>query len=136
MRTAQMFETNLRVRFSETDSLGVVYYWHYYTYFDLARLEMLRSVGINSSLLGKRGLSFVAAESSCRYYASARLDDVLTATVRIMRIGDNSVVYQNTIKKEKKVIADGRVIDVMVDRTGKPVKIPPDVKKRLSRYAK
>lgn len=97
---------------------------------------MLRSVGITSSLLGKRGLSFVAAESSCRYNSSARFDDVLTVRVRIVRIGNNSVAYTSAINKGRTVIAEGRVTDVMVDRTGKRSKIPPDVRKKLSRYAK
>lgn len=131
-----MFKTKLRVRSSETDSLGVVYYGHYYTYFDLARLEMLRSLGIMSALLGKRGLRFVAVESSCRYNSSAKFDDILTVSVRITRIGNSSVAYMNTIKKGRTVIAEGRVTYVMVDRTGRPSKIPPDVRKRLSRYAK
>ncbi|MDV3244535.1 MAG: acyl-CoA thioesterase [Nitrososphaerales archaeon] len=128
-----MFKTNVRVRLSETDALGVVYYGQYYTYFDVARQELLRSLGIVPALLSRKGLGFVAAESSCRYHASARFDDLLTLGVEISRIGDNSITYTHTIKKGKRRIAEGRVIDVMVDRTGRSTKISPEIRRKLSR---
>lgn len=129
-----MFKTKVRVRISETDFLGVVYYGHYYTYFDVARLEMLRSSGIAPAILSRRGLGFVAAESSCRYRASARFDDLLTVGVEVIRIGNKSVTYMHRITKGGKKIAEGTVTDVMVDRAGRPKKIPADIGKKLSRH--
>ncbi len=120
------------MRFSETDALGVVYYGQYYTYFDVARQELLRSLGIVPALLSRKGLDF-AAESSCRYHASARFDDFLTLGVEIARIGDNSITYTHTIKKGNTRIAEGRVIDVMVDRAGRSTKISPEIRRKLSR---
>ncbi|MDV3293147.1 MAG: acyl-CoA thioesterase [Nitrososphaerales archaeon] len=129
-----MFRTRVRVRISETDFLGVVYYGNYYTYFDVARLEMLRSSGIAPSILSRRGLGFVAAESSCTYHASARFDDLLTVAVEIIRIGDKSVTYMHTITKGRKRIAEGTVTDVMVDRAGRPKRMPEDIGKKLSHF--
>lgn len=129
-----MFKASIRVRISETDFLGVVYYGHYYTYFDVARLEMLRSLGIGPSILTSRGLGFVAAESSCTYHASARFDDLLIVRVEVIRIGNKSVTYVHTITKGRKRIAEGMVTDVMVDRTGRPKRIPADIGKKLSRH--
>ncbi len=131
----QSFRMKLRVRLSETDSLGVVYYGQYLTYFDLVRLEMLRKAGITLSFLKTRRLGFVAAESNCRYLSSARFDDVLSLGVKISKIGNSSVEYVHEIRKGKSTVARGKVTDVLVGSTGQPVKIPPDVRERLSRYA-
>jgi acyl-CoA thioester hydrolase len=128
-----MFETKLRVRLSETDSLGVAYYGNYYIYFDISRLELLRTLGITPAVLQRRGMGFVAGESTCRYHASAKFDDVLTVAVRVARIGNSSVAYLHSISKGKTRIAEGRVTDVLVDTAGKPLKIPQDIRRKLQR---
>lgn len=129
------FQMSHRVRLSETDALGVVYYGQYLTFFDVSRLELLREAGITHSYLKKRNLGFVAAEATCRYHSSAKFDDVITLTVNVARIGGSSVVYSHRIKKGRTAIADGRVTDVMVDGYKDAVRIPLDIRKRLSRFA-
>ena len=120
---------------SETDALGVVYYGQYLTYFDISRLELLRKAGITLQYLRRRKLGFVAAEATCRYISSARFDEVLTLRVRVSRIGSSSVVYSHEITRGKVKIGEGKITDVLVGDDGKPVGIPEDIKKRLSRYA-
>jgi len=129
------FSTNIRVRLSETDALGVVYYGQYLTYFDLSRLEMLRTAGITSKFLEARRLRFVAAESACRYLSPAKFDEILSLGVKVARIGRSSVVYLHEIRRGTTKIAEGRVTDVLVGEDGKPAKFPADVTRRLSRFA-
>ncbi len=129
-----MFSMSHRVRLSETDALGIVYYGQYFTYFDVSRLELLRKIGINHSFLKKRRLGFVAAEAQCRYHSSAKFDDVLTLGVSIERIGRSSVVYSHRIKKGRTTVAEGRVTDVMVRSDRRPVRMAADIRSRLSRY--
>ncbi|MDV3277136.1 MAG: acyl-CoA thioesterase [Nitrososphaerales archaeon] len=95
---------------------------------------MLRTMGITPALLRKRGMGFVAGESTCRNHASAKFDDVLTVAIQVARVGNSSVTYLHTISKGKTRIAEGRVTDVLVDEGGKPLKIPPDMKKKLLRH--
>ena len=128
------FHSRLRVRLSETDALGVVYYGQYLTYFDVARLEMLRDAGITLGYLKKSRLGFVAAGVSCRYLASVRFDDVLDINVRISKIGDSSITYEHEVKRGKKTVALGQVIDVLVDHSGKATAISKDVRSKLSAY--
>ena len=128
------FRTTLRVRLSETDALGVVYYGQYFTYFDLARLEMLRSAGITLASLKRKGLAFVAAEVSCRYLASARFDEELKLSVAVSKIGRTSVEYSHRIAHGKREVAEGRVTDVLVGQDGKPAKLTEDLKRRLAKY--
>lgn len=126
--------TKVRVRLAETDALGVVYYGNYLGFFDIARLEMLREVGIDLSFLKRRGLGFVAAESSCRYLSSAKFDDLLTLEVRVSRVGGSSVTYEHKISKGRTRVAEGRVTDVLVGLGGKPARIPDDIRERLLRF--
>lgn len=129
------FESELRVRLSDTDSQGVVYYGRYYDFFDVSRLAMCRGVGVTLSLLRRRGLSFVAAESGCRYFGSARFDDLLSLRVGVASVGRSSVVYSHIIARGRRKLAEGRVVDVMVDLKGKPTPVPEDVRRRLAKYS-
>jgi acyl-CoA thioester hydrolase len=129
------FRMSVRVRLAETDALGVVYYGQYFGYFDIARLEMLREAGMTPKLLRMRKLGFVAGESSCRYHASARFDDVLTLEVKVARVGGSSVVYAHRITRGRTRIADGRVTDILVGADGKPTRITKEMRRRLERYA-
>lgn len=127
------FEVDVRVRLSETDALGIVYYAHYLVYFDIARLELLRSRGITAEELGRRGLGFLAAQVTCRYLSPARFDDMLKVRVRVGRLGRSSVTYDHEIWRvgDRTKIATGRVVDVMVDSHGIPTTIPGDIRSRL-----
>src|SRR5579863_1835018 len=125
------FSIQTRVRLSETDALGVVYYGQYFTYFDMSRLEMLRSIGVTLAFLRKRKLGFVAADASCRFSESARFDELLSLGVKVSRIGGSSVTYSHRVRRGSKTIAEGKVTDVLVDEDGKPVQIPTDIRARL-----
>jgi acyl-CoA thioester hydrolase len=124
---------DVRVRLDETDALGVVYYGRYLAYFDISRLEMLRKAGITLPYLRKRKLGFVAAEATCRYLESARMDDLLTLKVKVARIGESSITYSHEISRGRTTIARGSVTDVMVS-AGRPARIPEDMKERLSGF--
>ena len=130
----KMFSVSHRVRLSETDALGVVYYGQYLTYFDVSRLELLRDAGITLQFLKERGLGFVAAEAVCRYRSSAKFDDVLTLRVKVERIGRSSVVYSHEVRDGERTVAEGRVTDVMVGRDGRPLPIDRDIRDRLSKH--
>ncbi len=129
------FEMKVRVRLPETDALGVVYYGQYLTYFDLARLEMLRKVGITLDYLKRKNLGFVAAEVNCKYFASARFDEVLRLSVGVSKMGSSSVTYAHTVGKGRTRLAEGRVTDVLVGKSGRPTSMSPDLRRRLSTYA-
>jgi acyl-CoA thioester hydrolase len=78
-----------RVGFSDTDAQGIVYYGRYMAYFDLARVEYLRHLGLLEGNVGER--QFVMRASTVEYHAPARFDDLLEVFVRTSRIGRTSV---------------------------------------------
>jgi acyl-CoA thioester hydrolase len=81
-----------RVGFSDTDAQGIVYYGRYVPYFDVARVEYHRHLGLRSDRLG--GNEFVMRAMTVEYHAPAVFDDLITVYVRIARVGRTSVTYE------------------------------------------
>jgi acyl-CoA thioester hydrolase len=71
------FVTQVRVRYADTDAEGVVYYGTYLTYFEVARVELLRHLGCPIGLARERGLVFPAVDANLRYHRPGRVDDLL-----------------------------------------------------------
>ncbi|MDX6468864.1 MAG: acyl-CoA thioester hydrolase [Gaiellaceae bacterium] len=91
------FSARTRVGFSDTDAQGIVYYGRYNPYFDLARVEYLRSLG----LLDQHGPGdFVMRANDVEYFAPAVFDDEIEVFVRVSRIGNTSVTYQFAAYRE------------------------------------
>jgi acyl-CoA thioester hydrolase len=85
------FSARTRVGFSDTDAQGIVYYGRYNPYFDLARVEYLRSLG---QLSREAGGDFVMRANDVEYFAPARFDDELEIFTRVSRIGRTSVTFE------------------------------------------
>jgi acyl-CoA thioester hydrolase len=81
-----------RVWFSDTDAQGIVYYGRYLPYFDHARVEYHRHLGVSG--VGRDGLEFVMRASTVDYHAPARFDELLEVFVRLKRIGRTSLTYE------------------------------------------
>jgi acyl-CoA thioester hydrolase len=81
-----------RVGFSDTDAQGIVYYGRYLPYFDLARVEYARHLGMLAADPGET--EFVMRASTIEYHAPARFDDLIEVFIRVSRIGRTSVTYE------------------------------------------
>jgi acyl-CoA thioester hydrolase len=120
------FSVRTRVAFSDTDAQGVVYYGRYNPYFDLARGEYLRSLGL---LHRDSGGEFVMRANDVEYFAPARFDDEIEIHVRVARIGRSSITFElaayDTPDRELLVTAHQTL--VFIDRaTRRPIPIPDD----------
>ena len=120
------FSVRTRVAFSDTDAQGVVYYGRYNPYFDLARGEYLRSLGL---LHRDSGGEFVMRANDVEYFAPARFDDEIEIHVRVARIGRSSITFElaayDTPDGELLVTAHQTL--VFIDRaTRRPIPIPDD----------
>lgn len=92
--TSPSFCWPVRVYWEDTDAGGVVYYANYLKFFERARTEWLRSMGLEQhALRASSGGVFVVSEAAIKYHRSARLDDALTITVRLQQAGKASVVF-------------------------------------------
>ena len=88
------FSWMVRVGFSDTDAQGIVYYGRYLPYFDRARVEYHRELGLLGMEVGKEGNEFVMRALSVEYHAPAVFDDLIEVYVRMARIGRTSATYE------------------------------------------
>ncbi|MFL5966926.1 MAG: acyl-CoA thioesterase [Gaiellaceae bacterium] len=88
------FSAQTRVGFSDTDAQGIVYYGRYLPYFDLARVEYHRNLGLLGMEIGDAGNEFVMRALAVEYHAPAIFDDLIEVHVRMAKIGRTSATYE------------------------------------------
>ena len=126
MRT---FDWNLRVYWEDTDAGGVVFYANYLKFFERARTEWLRGLGVGQQQMGDQtGAVFIVCHTAVDYLQPARLDDELLIKTEIARIGRASVEFVQQAWRGDALLASGKIKVGCVDRlTFKPRPIPPVV---------
>ena len=100
-RSRFKFSTTHRVGFSDTDAQGIVYYGRYLPYFDRARVEYHRNLGLLGMDIGEEGQEFVMRAVAVEYLAPAVFDDLIEVYVRMSRIGRTSVTYELAAYRER-----------------------------------
>jgi acyl-CoA thioester hydrolase len=126
------FSARTRVGFSDTDAQGVVYYGRYNPYFDLARVEYLRSLGL---LHRQAGGDFVMRANDVEYFAPARFDDELEIHARVSRIGRTSVTFEFAAYKipEDMLLVTAHQTLVYVDlEERKALPVPDDYRAKIA----
>lgn len=133
------FRHRLRVRWSECDLQGVLFYANYLAYFDHALTELWReSIGPYGSMIADHGVDMVVAEASIRYRASARFDEEVDVVASIVRLGTTSMTTKMALERvgDGALLADGELRHVYVDpETRDKCEIPQTVRSGLSRFA-
>ena len=93
--------TTLRVRYGETDKMGIVYYGNYATYLEQGRTEWLRDIGFSYKWMEDNGIHLPVVELSVKYKAPARYDDVLTVTTTLKKIPTYSIEFTYEIHNQE-----------------------------------
>jgi len=127
-----MHQTILRVPYADTDQMGVVYYANYLVYFERARTEWFRSLGITYKQLESDGYYLPVCECSIKYFSSAKYDDLLTVCTTLSKLNAASIIISYEILCDGKKIAAGLTTHPFVNRVFKPVKIPQKVRQILT----
>ena len=122
------FDADIRVRYQETDNMGVVYYGNYFTWFEVARTEYFRALGLVYRDLEEKGFYLMVAGAACRYKCPARYDDLVRVRTWISECKSSSMKFEYELFVGEKMIAAGDSIHVFTNRSGKPVKIPEEVR--------
>ena len=120
-------DTTVRVRYAETDQMGVVYYGNYFTWFEIGRVEFCRQVGFEYKQMEIEDDSFiVVAEASCRYKKPARFDDLLTVRTRVTAAQRRTIRFAYEIFRQgaDELIATGETLHVICDGKGRPKSLP------------
>ena len=127
-------QTTTRVRYPETDRMGIAHHTHYFTWFELGRTELMRRLGCTYGELEERsGIFFPVVEASADFRASARYDEVVTITTRLVRASGVRVRFTYVITREDgTVLATGRTEHASVDGQGRPQRLPGALQRRLA----
>ena len=119
--------TIFRVRYAETDQMGVVYYANYFVWFEVGRVEFCRQHGFAYRDMERDdGLFIIVAEASCRYKSSARYDDEIEVrtSLKAMRRRVLTFSYEILRKTDQQLLAEGETVHVIVDRQGRACALP------------
>jgi acyl-CoA thioester hydrolase len=131
-------DLDLRVRYAETDQMGVAHHASYFVWFEAGRTEFIRGQGRSYAQVEEGGWLLVVVEAHCRYRRPARYDEVLTVRTRLeaLRAATLRFGYELIRKADGEVLADGYSVHAAVDRTGRPRRIPEEIRRLLGPAAK
>src|ERR1035437_1940250 len=124
---SESFDTLVRVRYAETDQMGVVYYGNYYIYFEVGRVEFMRHQGVDYKQMELQDDCFiVVAESNCRYRRPARYDNLLRIRTRVTEIKRRTIRFGYEIFHEEtgELLATGETGHVVCNSKGRPKTLP------------
>jgi acyl-CoA thioester hydrolase len=113
-------EVRLRVRYAETDQMGVVYYSNFLVWFEIGRVELLRQVGFDYKTMEVEDGCFIpVVEVSCRYKAPARYDDELIIETRVTGVRGAVLKFRYRVLRvgDQRLLAEGETTHVVTDRT-------------------
>jgi acyl-CoA thioester hydrolase len=129
------FSATTRVAFSDTDAQGIVYYGRYLPYFDLARVEYHRSLGLLGMDIGEEGQEFVMRALAVEYFAPAVFDDVIEVCCRLARIGRTSATWEFAAyrARDDRLVVTATETAVLVDLDERKAVPIPDAYKEAIR---
>lgn len=114
----------LRVRYPEVDAMGYLHHSRYLQYFEMGRVELLRSLGHSYAELEKQGIFFVVTKAQVTYKAPARYDDEVVLKTKLMRKTHVRYDHVYELKRESTLLAEGATTIACVNRSGEVIQIP------------
>lgn len=129
-------ETQVRVRYAETDQMGYVYYGNYATYYEVGRVESIRRLGLSYKELEKEGVMMPVLENHSKFIYPGRYDELLTIRTTIKEMpGVRISFFYEIFNEDKRLIHEGQTILVFIKMdTGRPCKAPEKMQKLLEAY--
>ncbi len=130
-------ETALRVRYSETDRMGIVYHTHYIVWFEIGRTEFCRAAGLPYREMEDQGLWILVTGVECRYRGSARYDDPVRVFASMPELGSRGLTFGYRVEHEDgRVLADGSTRHVFAGSNGRPARAPREIVEKLEAFRK
>jgi len=126
-------ETEIRVRYAETDKMGIVHHSNYLIWFEAGRSELCRDRGFSyKAMEAEEGALMVVAESYCRYKSPAYYDDLLLVRTQVAEIRSRSIrfIYEIVRPSDELLIAEGETLHLVTDQE-KRVRVIPEIYKEL-----
>lgn len=123
--------SRVRVRYAETDQMGVAYHANYFVWFEVGRTDWLREVGLTYRQLEAEGLFLPVIEAHCDYRASARYDDDVDVRTTARLVSPARVGFDYEITGPAGRLAAGATVHATLDRQGRPVRVPARIKELM-----
>ena len=117
-------EITFRVRYAETDRMGLLHHANYIVYFEMGRTELLRQRGISYRDIEDSGHLLVVIEVGCKFRRPAYYDDLLTLRTTVARVTHVKIVHRYEVFRDGLLLAEGHSTLACVDREGKPQALP------------
>jgi acyl-CoA thioester hydrolase len=128
-------ETKIRIRYKETDRMGVVYYGNYLTFFEVGRAECMRSLGLPYSELERLGYQLVVTEAAAKYHANVGYDALITIRTAITELKRVQLRFDYRIFDENEnLLVSGHTGHACLDETLKPAKFPEILKTAIEAH--
>ena len=129
-KTALEHKVKARVRYGETDQMGVVYHANYLSFFEIARTELIRLRGVAYSSLEEGGLRLMVTEAAMQYHSPGRYDDVLAITARLSESGPARVRFDYEVRRdgEDEVLVTGHTVLASIAEDGRPCRMPTELR--------
>ena len=123
--------SRVRVRYAETDQMGVVYHANYFVWFEVGRTDLLRHSGWSYRELEREGVSLPVIEAHCEYRQPARYDDELEirTTGTILTHVRVEFTYEIVRLGDRPVLVTGRTVHAALDRDGRPCRLPARIRR-------
>ena len=132
MKSASVKTTTstVRVRYAETDKMGIVYYANYLVWFEIGRTDWLRDTGWTYRAMEDDGIQLPVIEAHCEYRQGARYDDEVEIRTRAQKLSPVRIQFEYEVvrRADAVVLATGHTVHATIDRQGRPTRMPDRVK--------
>lgn len=127
-------KSTLRVRYADTDRMGVVYHSNYFIYFEACRSDLIRQLWKPYSQIEKDGYLLLVIEAYCRFRKGAEYDDIIAVYAKISKFTDTRlhIDYKIFREQDNAPLVEGYTVHCFADHNGKPCRMPGDLKEILN----
>lgn len=118
-------ESKIRVRYAETDAMGIVYHANYYVWFEVGRGNFMRQYDMSYKQMEDVGIILPVVETHCRYKSPAKYDDLLTVKTQVKEISPVKIsfLYKVVRDSDNAVLAEGETLHAFTDKSKKPMNL-------------
>ena len=130
--------SEIRVRYAESDQMGVAYHANYLVWCEVGRTDLIRQLGMTYAEMERRGVMLAVADAHLRYHASARYDDVVRIVTRLTGVRSRMVTFAYDLRRvdaggnDAERLASATTTLVSIDRDGKPTALPAEMRDMLA----
>jgi acyl-CoA thioester hydrolase len=131
----RVVESRLRVRYSETDQMGIVYHAHYLVWFEIGRTEWCRAAGIPYAEMERAGLFIPVTRVDATFRRRSSYDDPIRIEARMAELSGRGCAFAYAVRGEAdELLADGSTRHIFTDPTGRPRRAPAEILGPLERF--